>query len=213
MKFRRPPAAALVVLITFAASSLMVVGGCSRSTEIAKAEFEPNLVHAMKYQIKEGIPMEQASDDTFWLIDQFFGTPDEPKIPEVLQDEDFEGLISRERLQKASGPEDAEGRGLYRKHCISCHGVTGNGRGELSAVSDPYPRDYRAGIFKYKSTERGSKPLREDLANSIRHGIAGTTMKVIPELSEEDIQALVDYVIYLSLRGELERSLIDEAIF
>ncbi|MEM6473710.1 MAG: cytochrome c, partial [Planctomycetota bacterium] len=46
-----------------------------------------------------------------------------------------------------------------------------------------------------------------------RHGIAGTTMKVIPELSEEDIQALVDYVIYLSLRGELERSLIDEAIF
>ncbi|MEM0926488.1 MAG: cytochrome c, partial [Planctomycetota bacterium] len=210
MNSRRPtmPFAALAV-----AATLLPFSGCGPSSERDSIEFEPNLVHAMKYQIKEGIETGQASDDAFWILEQYFGTPDEPRIPPTLEEEDFAGLISLERLQRASGPESAEGRGLFRKHCVSCHGVTGNGRGELSAVSDPYPRDYRAGIFKFKSTKRGSKPLREDLANSIRHGIAGTTMKAIPELTEDDIQALVDYVIYLSLRGELERSLLDEAVF
>jgi len=102
---------------------------------------------------------------------------------------------------------------LYRKHCVSCHGVSGNGRGENSAILDPYPRDYRMGIFKFKSTERGAKPLHEDLARSIGNGIEGTAMNKIPELSDEDVQALVDYVIYLSMRGELERALIDDAMF
>ena len=35
----------------------------------------------------------------------------------------------------------------------------------------------------------------------------------IPELTNADIDALVDYVIYLSWRGELERRIIDDAIF
>ncbi|MDV6028582.1 MAG: c-type cytochrome [Phycisphaera sp. RhM] len=186
--------------------------GCSRKPTEYPAEFEPNLVHAMKYQIKEGIPMEQALEDANWIIDGMFGTPDEPILPETLQDDEFADLISLDRIKKAAGP-NAEGSGLYRKHCVTCHGVTGNGRGDSSAILDPYPRDYRHGIFKFKSTKRGSKPVREDLARAIRDGIAGTAMKKIPELSEADIQALVDYVIYLSIRGELERTLIDDAIF
>lgn len=193
------------------ACGLIFFSGCSRPER--PIEFEPNLVHAMKYQIKEGVEMDQVSDDAFWIVDQYFGTPDDPKLPELItEDEDLAGLISQERLTKASGPADAPGRGLYRKHCVSCHGVTGNGRGVNAAISDPYPRDYRPGIFKFKSTERGSKPLREDLARSVRNGITGTTMLKIPELSEDDIQTLVDYVIYLSMRGEMERSLIDDAV-
>jgi mono/diheme cytochrome c family protein len=38
-------------------------------------------------------------------------------------------------------------------------------------------------------------------------------MKPIPGLTEEDIQSLVDYVIYLSWRGELERTALDDAMF
>ncbi|MCS7469310.1 cytochrome c [Stieleria sp. ICT_E10.1] len=191
---------------------LLPLAGCSRQPSEYTAEFEPNLVHAMKYQIKEGIPMEQAMKDASWIVDGMFGTPDEPTLPEALQDEDFADLISLDRIKNAAGPI-AEGSGLYRKHCVTCHGVTGNGRGEASAAQDPYPRDYRHGIFKFKSTKRGSKPIREDLARSIRNGIAGTGMVKIPDLKEQDIQALVDYVIYLSIRGELERTLIDDAIF
>jgi mono/diheme cytochrome c family protein len=194
-----------------AACCLLLLAGCNRGPQEYAAEFEPNLVHAKKYEIKEGFSMDQASKDAFWIVDQWFGTPDQPQLPEWFE-EDYGELVSMQRLAKAAGPI-GEGSGLYRKHCVSCHGVTGNGRGENSAILDPYPRDYRMGIFKFKSTERGSKPVREDLARSIRNGIEGTAMNKIPELTEEDIQALVDYVIYLSMRGELERALIDDAMF
>lgn len=192
-------------------TAAILIAGCSRGPADYTANFEPNLVHAMKYQIQEGVPMEQSLQDSNWIVDGMFGTPDDPMLPELLKEDDFADLVSIDRIQKAAGPE-AEGSGLYRKHCKSCHGVTGNGRGENSLISDPYPRDYRLGIFKFKSTKRGAKPLREDLARSIRNGIEGTLMKKIPELSEEDVQALTDYVIYLSIRGQVERALIDDAI-
>ncbi|MEL6109021.1 MAG: cytochrome c, partial [Planctomycetota bacterium] len=198
--------------LTLAAATLFL-SGCSREPVVYEVQFEPNLVHAMKYQIKEEISMDQASADAFWLVEKEFGTPDEPKLPALFEEEeDFQGLISLEKLQRAAGPA-GEGTGLYRTHCASCHGDTGNGRGVNAVVSNPYPRDYRLGIFKFKSTDRGAKPTREDIARTIRHGIPGTTMKKIPELTEEDIDALTDYVIYLSLRGQLERTLIDEGVF
>ncbi|OYP28341.1 cytochrome c [Rhodopirellula sp. MGV] len=200
-------------VLTIAALPLVaLVAGCNRGREEYKAEFEPNLVHAMKYQIKNEVSMDQALADTTWIINGMFGTPDEPKMPEVLQGEDYEGLVDMDRLAKAAGPV-AEGSGLYRQHCVSCHGITGNGRGENSAILDPYPRDYRMGLFKWKSTARGEKPTRDDLIHVIGDGIDGTAMKKIPELSADDVEALVDYVIYLSLRGELERTIIDESVF
>ena len=193
--------------IVFAACAF----GCAR--EETPVAFEPNLVHAMKYQIKDDIPTDQALRDANWITDKLFGTPDHPRLPEwVTEDEDLSSLIDQERLELAAGPV-AEGHGLYRKHCAICHGITGDGRGVTAAVIRPYPRDYRMGIFKFKSTKRGSKPLREDIALQIRNGIAGTAMVKIKELSEDDVQALTDYVIYLSIRGELERSLIDDAVF
>ncbi len=190
---------------------LFLITGCREQRPLA---FEPNLVHSYKYEIKEGYSMHQAAEDTTWAINELFGSPDAPKLPEVVtKDEDLAALISMENLNTASGPVMEEGRGLYRKHCADCHGVTGNGRGPTAAIINPYPRDYRAGIFKFKTTTRGSKPLREDLAKSIRLGIAGTAMKPIAGLSEEGVQALTDYVIYLSWRGEVERTIIDLAIF
>ncbi len=189
----------------------MLLAGCSRQE--FPVVFEPNLVHSMKYQIKEGIEMDQATKDAAWVTTEMFGTPDEPKIPDfVSEDEELGSILSIDRLTVASGPEDAEGRGLYRKHCVICHGVTGNGRGPTAAVQIPYPRDYRMGIFKFKSTPRGVKPTRDDLTRVIQNGVSGTAMKKIPELSEEDVQALVDYVIYLSWRGQLERILIDDGV-
>ncbi|MEO1524076.1 MAG: cytochrome c [Planctomycetota bacterium] len=190
----------------------VVLCGCSREPVVYDVQFEPNLVHAMKYQMKEEIPMDQALADAFWVVEKEFGTPDEPSLPALFEEDDYQGLISLEKLKRAAGPV-AEGSGLYRKHCASCHGDTGNGRGVNAAVSNPYPRDYRLGIFKFKSTRRGAKPTRDDIARTIRHGIPGTTMVKIPELTDDDIDALTDYVIYLSLRGQLERMLIDDAVF
>lgn len=197
-------------------SSLLMLGlpGCSTERAESTAQFEPNLVHTTKYQIQKDLPMDQAARDATWVVTKMFGTPDEPRVPAVVSaDEDLAAVVSMEKLIRASGPSDEEGRGLYRKHCAVCHGVTGNGRGPTAAVQVPYPRDYRMGIFKFKSTPRGSKPTREDLVRLITGGIPGTAMIKIPALTDDDVAALVDYVIYLSWRGELERRIIDDAMF
>ncbi len=158
--------------------------------------------------------MEQASKDAAWLAQTMFGTPDDPQTTQA-GNRGRRSFIDRQNgsAERASGPAEMEGRGLFRKHCVVCHGVTGNGRGPTAAVQVPYPRDYRMGVFKFKSTPRDVKPTRDDLAKLIRGGIAGTAMKPIPGLTEEDIQSLVDYVIYLSWRGELERTVLDDAMF
>ena len=92
------------LLLAFAA--VAILSGCSPAPIEYPIEFEPNRVHAMKYQIQQGVSMSEASQDAYWIVDRFFGTPDEPKIPEVLADPDFEGLISQENLEIA-GPTRA----------------------------------------------------------------------------------------------------------
>lgn len=184
----------------------VVFSGCSRPER--KIQFEPNLVLAQATKIKVGeiYPMETAMSEVTTVVNEMFGTPDLPKLPSDLEVE-HKDFLKTENLEKASGPVEA-GRGLYRQHCIACHGVTGNGRGINAMQADVYPRDFRMGKFKFKSTTRGAKPLKEDLYTTIRNGIAGTTMVAIKELSDEDVNTLVDYVIYLSVRGEVERNLI-----
>jgi mono/diheme cytochrome c family protein len=101
--------------------------------------------------------------------------------------------------------------------------VTGDGMGPAAGVTlasgeridylNPRPRDYRLGKFKFTSTPRGYKPRRSDLARIIRYGAKGTSMPAFRWLGEDDVEALIDYVILLSQRGELEKMLIDEAEF
>jgi len=197
----------------------IAMGVCGCRSEIPVA-FEENLVHAKKLEIENGESFDQVVADTRWALEEMFGTPDEPKLPEVItSDDDLKTLISLENLQAASGHESIEGRGLYRAYCARCHGITGNGRGETAALVEPYPRDYRPGIFKFKSTTRGAMPLKSDLARVIKHGIAGSSM--VPEyqlpsgevglLDDDVVNKLVDYVIYLSIRGQVERAMYDEA--
>jgi mono/diheme cytochrome c family protein len=174
--------------------------GCERPSK--PLEFEPNRVLAYATEINSGYPMEGALNEAQVALLEHFGTPDSPKIPEALVATAPE-LVSLDNLKKASGPA-----GLFRTHCISCHGITGNGRGLNALQADVYPRDFRMGKFKFKSTPRGIKPLKADLYASIRNGIAGTAMQNIAKLTDEDVHALVDYVVYLSVRGEVERRLL-----
>jgi mono/diheme cytochrome c family protein len=75
----------------------------------------------------------------------------------------------------------------------------------------PRPRDYRRGIFKFTSTPYGAKPRREDLVRTVRSGVKGTSMPSFALLPDDDIQAVVDYVLALTHRGELETLLALEA--
>lgn len=187
-----------------------LAGFLSGCAEPRTPEFEPNIVYAYATELEIEYSMQPALDEAQIALRESFGTPNEPKVPDFL-DNNRTRLVNGDYLQAASGPAHDAGRGLYRKHCTICHGESGNGRGPNAAISDPYPRDFRMGKFKFKSTARGAKPLREDLRDTIQNGIAGTTMVRIPELTEDDIRALADYVIYLSWRGEVERELLREA--
>jgi mono/diheme cytochrome c family protein len=148
---------------------------------------------------------------------QHFGTPLNPRLAapaddeEVVVDEEGEGdestavdetepnltdLVDRRQL--------AHGAEVYRSRCAGCHGVSGDGNGEAAAYLQPKPRDYRKGIFKFTSTPYGLKPTRADLVRTIRRGAKGTSMPAFPWMTDEDVEAVVDYVISLSQRGEFE---------
>ncbi len=108
--------------------------------------------------------------------------------------------------------EQKGGYALYRLHCLHCHGVSGAGNGPTADFLFPRPRDYRPGKFKFTSTPNGAKPVREDLRRTIRDGLHGTSMPAFEALmSASEIEQVLDYVIFLSLRGETELALIDEA--
>lgn len=152
-----------------------------------------------------------------------FGEPDEPYIfPEIRWNAeekkglDFKKIVAasgRYVDQAATAPVLAEDkdktrqRGLFRQHCAHCHGVTGDGAGPTAAFLNPHPRDYRQGIFKFKSTEFRAKPTTADLKRTLMDGIPGTAMPSFALLPGDQVDALVEYVKYLSIRGETERNM------
>jgi mono/diheme cytochrome c family protein len=144
------------------------------------------------------------------ILAALFGTPDEPALPQ-LPDVDVAEVADLRLLTLAAGPvgSDETGRptGLYREHCAHCHGITGDGNGPTAIFLNPYPRDYRPGKFKFKSTPIGQRPTHDDLKKIVVDGIPGTAMPSFRLLPEQEIEALVHYVKYLSLRGEMERKL------
>lgn len=113
------------------------------------------------------------------------------------------------------GPVAIEGgEALYTRNCLHCHGVSGDGAGPTAPFLYPRPRDYRYGLFKFTSTDYGRKPTREDLRRTINNGIHGTSMPAFSaQLTPQQIEQVIDYVIFLSMRGETESKLIQEAEF
>jgi len=163
--------------------------------------FELNMVAIADAQIPPEQQQELAN-----VLEALYGTPDQPFVlPET-------GLDLR-KIQTAAGPvrSDQFGRetGLYRRHCGHCHGTTGDGQGPTAMLLNPYPRDYRQGKFKFKSTERAAKPTLYDLEMIVRQGIPGTAMPSFDLLPDAQVKALVEYVKYLSMRGQSEIDLIN----
>ncbi len=192
-----------LVWVMCVAALVAVSGGCTGSVE-SDVRFRINL---------EGFnPAEVSTEQRQHLVNAtvaFFGTPDEPYV--------FDGTgLDAKKLQMAAGPSwsDEEGvhRGLYRKHCAHCHGISGDGAGPTAIFLNPYPRDYRPGIFKFKSTQRASKPTTADMRRILHHGIPGTAMPSFALLHEDEIDALIEYVKYLSIRGQTEQMLVSRLV-
>jgi mono/diheme cytochrome c family protein len=129
-----------------------------------------------------------------------FGTPAAPRIQ---GDDECRALAESLQLQ----PEKlAAGSVLYRRLCLQCHGLTGDGRSSVGQWVFPPPRDFRQGVFKYVSSAGSAarKPARADLHRVMNAGIDGASMPPFNLLSDDDRERVVAYSIFLSLRGEVE---------
>jgi mono/diheme cytochrome c family protein len=188
------------VSLLLASCGLAAAVGCGANPSAA---FRANLVESMIESTKQPLTSDQERQ-VATILEAMFGTPDAPvALPES-------GLDAA-KLRLAAGPvrSDIVGRknGLYREHCAHCHGITGDGMGATAAFLNPYPRDYRPGQFKFKSTERGARPTHDDLVRILRNGIPGSSMPSFTLLSDVQLDALAEYVKYLSIRGETEIAL------
>jgi mono/diheme cytochrome c family protein len=180
----------------FVAASAAALAGCS---ETGPPPFRLNMTNVVAKQISR-----DHQDAIANTLGGLFGTPDHPfALAET-------GLDQR-KLDMAAGPvwSDKVGtkHGLYRRHCAHCHGISGDGHGPTALILDPYPRDYRPGIFKFKSTFSGSQPTDADLARIVHNGIPGSAMPSFSLLPHDEQLALVEYVKYLSMRGQMETAL------
>lgn len=103
------------------------------------------------------------------------------------------------------GPTLQHGRKLYMQNCEHCHGVSGDGNGPTAEYFDIKPRDYRLGLFKFTSTRNMDKARREDLDRTVQFGIPGTYMPSFLLFKDDELGAIVEYVRWLSMRGEFEQ--------
>ena len=111
------------------------------------------------------------------------------------------GTVEEEREHLKAGYE------LYEEYCTQCHGVNGDGMGPVAEYLNPKPRNYKRGVFKFTSTPYGNKPRKSDLVLTLKRGVTGTSMPAFDRFSPEQLSDVADYVIALTLRGELEREL------
>lgn len=180
-----------------AAWTILLVVGCQRA--------EP-----LKYTLSEDTLKQPEALQTAiqQQLTKYCGTPESPK----LLGKEF----SDDKLGKQAARDFQEhlrhGEAVYRRRCQQCHGVSGDGAGPESQFFKPLPRDYRKGLFKFTSTANRAKPRRSDLLRTLRRGVTGTAMPSFDRLSQDDLEAVVDYVLALTHRGELEIILLDEAL-
>jgi mono/diheme cytochrome c family protein len=191
-----------------AAAAFLAVCGCSRL---------PDATYTLRADAERlDIPQKHKDQIAAWLA-AFHGTPANPRMalpdPEADIDTSAAGVAAITRID-APGYDRLHlqlGRQVYTQQCAGCHGTTGDGNGPAGPHLNPPPRDYRNGVFKFTSTPRGSKPRRDDLRRILRYGAKGTSMPAFRFFSDEETEAVIDYVQVLAARGELEINLIREA--
>ncbi len=93
-----------------------------------------------------------------------------------------------------------QGKDVFERNCMICHGARGDGEGELSKGLIPKPRSFREGLFKFRSTPFGALPTDDDLRRTVRGGLTNTAMGMFTQLGEEDVGAVIEYVKSFSRR-------------
>jgi mono/diheme cytochrome c family protein len=139
---------------------------------------------------------EKLTEEETWKVVTFLGTLAPPPPADGV----------RPRAVPELTPQlAARGAKLFALKCASCHGKKGKGDGQAKDFLGTLPADLTAGVFKLRSTPKGSLPTDGDLFRTISHGMGVGGMPSFAKLSEDDRWALVAHVKTLSPRFRKER--------
>jgi len=97
------------------------------------------------------------------------------------------------------------GKALYRRYCVTCHGPHGDGAGENAPHLDPKPRDFTKAAFKCRSTPSGSLPTDSDLYETISRGVYNSAMPPWRPLTRQERADLVAFIKTFSTRFQEEK--------
>ena len=97
------------------------------------------------------------------------------------------------------------GKQVYEANCAVCHGLRGDGQGMAAHMFRTPPRDFRTGVFKFRSTPVGSLPRDEDLLRVLQRGVRRTAMVAQTHLTEAEQRAAIAYLKTFSPRWREEK--------
>jgi mono/diheme cytochrome c family protein len=123
---------------------------------------------------------------------------------QITSYEEKDRLNTDSHIGKLAGHAKA-GAADYRRYCVGCHGVIGDGNGEVAQWLDPKPRDFTLGIFKCRSTPTGTLPTDEDLFNTIARGLDRSNMPIWNTFTKQQRADLVAWVKHFSPRFAKEK--------
>jgi len=117
----------------------------------------------------------------------------------------FVTLASSTYEPATTGAGDAgNGKVVYERYCIQCHGEQGDGNGESAPWLVPKPRNFRQGMFKFRSTPDGTLPLVSDLDRTITYGLYGTSMTPFGSIEPRARLDVIAYIMTFSPRWQKE---------
>lgn len=86
------------------------------------------------------------------------------------------------------------GQTLYNRFCSTCHSYDGKADTAQARQLSPRPRNLTLAEFKHQDAGPGGLPTDADLARVIKHGVPGTGMPAWPNLSDQDVHAVSQYL-------------------
>ena len=182
--------------------SLVAITGCSESNHPQfRLNMEGRNFKAILATPEASQAEMQCQQSLVNLLTAAFGTPDQPFVfPE--------SGLDLQKIKRAAGPaySDQAGYqyGLYRKQCAHCHGMTGEWRRTDGCISESLPARLSPGSVQVHFYRPGIKPTRADLKRTLVEGLMGTAMPSFRLLPDRDIESSIEYVKYLSIRGQTE---------
>ncbi|MDP2369630.1 c-type cytochrome [Rhodoferax sp.] len=109
-----------------------------------------------------------------------------------LNQKEIEAVVDYVRntfMPASSSADSSRGRSVYSKSCSVCHGEKGDGRSRAQGSLIPAPRDFTAPSARAELS-------RERMITSVTYGRPDTAMSgFITQLSKDDINAVVDYIL------------------